>query len=121
MESDPNSTEMESDPNSTFGTLTHGLSSLPNTSAHSFDLAGRVAVVTGGYGVIGGMIASGLAASGVRVAILGRRQDSAQAKADEICRGGGDAIALVADVLDDSSFATPAARSRACGETSTFW
>jgi NAD(P)-dependent dehydrogenase (short-subunit alcohol dehydrogenase family) len=88
---------------------------LPNTSAHSFDLAGRVAVVTGGYGVIGGMIASGLAASGVRVAILGRRQDSAQAKADEICRGGGDAIALVADVLDERQL------RNACGSLEGVW
>jgi NAD(P)-dependent dehydrogenase (short-subunit alcohol dehydrogenase family) len=47
------------------------------------------------------MIASGLAASGVRVAVLGRRRDSAQAKADDIRRAGGDAIALVADVLDE--------------------
>jgi NAD(P)-dependent dehydrogenase (short-subunit alcohol dehydrogenase family) len=88
---------------------------LPNTSAHSFDLAGRVAVVTGGYGVIGGMIASGLAASGVRVAILGRRQDSAQAKADEICRGGGDAIALVADALDERQL------RNACGSLEGVW
>jgi len=79
---------------------------LPNHSAHSFDLAGRVAVVTGGYGVIGGMIASGLAASGVRVAVLGRRRDSAQAKADDIRRAGGDAIALVADALDEQQLRT---------------
>jgi NAD(P)-dependent dehydrogenase (short-subunit alcohol dehydrogenase family) len=82
-------------------TLTRGKTSLPNNNAHGFDLAGRVAVVTGGYGVLGGMIASGLAASGVRVAILGRRHDAAQAKADDICLAGGDAIALVADVLDE--------------------
>jgi NAD(P)-dependent dehydrogenase (short-subunit alcohol dehydrogenase family) len=88
---------------------------LPDTSAHSFDLAGRVAVVTGGYGVIGGMIASGLAASGVRVAILGRRRDSAQAKADEICRGGGEAIALVADVLDERQLRD------ACGSLQGEW
>jgi NAD(P)-dependent dehydrogenase (short-subunit alcohol dehydrogenase family) len=93
----------------------HGLSSLPDTSAHSFDLAGRVAVVAGGYGVIGGMIASGLAASGVRVAILGRRHDSAQAKADEICRGGGEAIALVADVLDERQLRD------ACGSLQGAW
>jgi NAD(P)-dependent dehydrogenase (short-subunit alcohol dehydrogenase family) len=79
---------------------------LPNHSARSFDLAGRVAIVTGGYGVIGGMIASGLAASGVRVAVLGRRRDSAQAKADDIRRAGGDAIALVADVLDEQPLRT---------------
>lgn len=74
---------------------------MPNDNARSFDLTGRVAVVTGGYGVLGGMISSGLAASGVRVAVLGRRRDPAEAKAEAIRRQGGEAIALVADVLDE--------------------
>lgn len=74
---------------------------MPNDNARSFDLTGRVAVVTGGYGVLGGMISSGLAASGVRVAVLGRRRDSAEAKAEAIRRQGGEAIALIADVLDE--------------------
>jgi NAD(P)-dependent dehydrogenase (short-subunit alcohol dehydrogenase family) len=74
---------------------------LPADKSRSFDLTGRVAIVTGGYGVLGGMISSGLAASGVRVGVLGRRRDAADAKADEIRRAGGDAIALAADVLDE--------------------
>ncbi|MGH9884215.1 MAG: SDR family NAD(P)-dependent oxidoreductase, partial [bacterium] len=57
-----------------------------------FSLAGRVAVVTGGYGVIGGSIASALAAAGARIAVLGRRREAAQAKVDEIKRSGGDAL-----------------------------
>jgi NAD(P)-dependent dehydrogenase (short-subunit alcohol dehydrogenase family) len=67
-----------------------------------FALDGRIAVVTGGYGVIGGTLASGLAAANARVAILGRRRDVAEAKAEEIRRGGGDAVALVADALDSA-------------------
>jgi len=67
-----------------------------------FGLAGRVAVVTGGYGVIGGAIASGLARAGAAVAILGRRRDAAEAKAQAIRDGGGDALALIADVLDEA-------------------
>ena len=66
-----------------------------------FDLTGKVAVVTGGYGVLGGALASGLAAAGARIVVLGRRVDEAEAKAEEIRRAGGDAIALVADVLDE--------------------
>ena len=62
----------------------------------------RVAVVTGGYGVIGGAIASGLARAGAAVAILGRRRDAAEAKAKGIRDGGGDAFALIADVLDEA-------------------
>ncbi len=68
----------------------------------SFDLSGRVAVVTGGYGVLGGSMADGLAAAGVRVAVLGRRRGPAERKAAEIRERGGEAIALAADVLDEA-------------------
>lgn len=71
-------------------------------SAMTISLAGRVAVVTGGYGVLGGTLASGLAAAGARVAVLGRRRDAAEAKAAEIRAKGGEATALVADVLDEA-------------------
>ena len=67
-----------------------------------FSLEDKVAVVTGGYGVLGGSIASGLAAAGARVAILGRRRDRAERKADEIRGAGGEARSLVADVLDET-------------------
>lgn len=67
-----------------------------------FDLTGRIAVVTGGYGVLGGSMAEGLAAAGARVAVLGRRRDAAEAKAHDLVRAGADAIPLVADVLDEA-------------------
>ena len=66
-----------------------------------FTLAGRVAVVTGGYGVLGGAIAAGLARAGAAVAILGRRPEAAEAKAAAIRRNDGDAFTLIADVLDE--------------------
>jgi NAD(P)-dependent dehydrogenase (short-subunit alcohol dehydrogenase family) len=65
-----------------------------------FDLADRVAVVTGGYGVLGGSIASQLAASGVRVAVWGRRPDVCETKVAEIREAGGVAAAFAVDVLD---------------------
>lgn len=65
-----------------------------------FDISGRVAVVTGGYGVIGSVLARGLAAAGARVAVLGRRQDAASTEAAAIRAKGGDAMALVADATD---------------------
>jgi len=66
-----------------------------------FALDGRVAVVTGGYGVIGEALASGLAAANARMAILGRRREEAERVAERIRRAGGEAVALVGDVLDE--------------------
>lgn len=66
-----------------------------------FSLAGKVAVVTGGTGVLGGAMARGLAAAGANVAILGRRSQRAEQVADAIsAAGAGDAMPLPADVLD---------------------
>ena len=67
---------------------------------NSFSLAERVAVVTGGTGVLGGAMAQGLALAGARVGILGRRRERAEAVVAQIAAAGGQAIALVADVLN---------------------
>lgn len=74
----------------------------PNAGA-DFSLADSVAVVTGGTGVIGRVLTSGLVAAGSRVAILGRRPDRLDAAARAIADFGGDAIGLVADVTDEPS------------------
>ena len=68
-----------------------------------FDLTGKIAVVTGGTGVLGGAMARGLASAGARVAILGRRAEVARRVADEIVQAGGSAMALPADVLAQES------------------
>lgn len=80
--------------------------------ASPFDLAGRVAVVTGGYGVIGGMIATGLARARASVAVVGRHRDRADAKVAEIRRAGGDATPIVADVLEAAQLRNSAAEIR---------
>jgi NAD(P)-dependent dehydrogenase (short-subunit alcohol dehydrogenase family) len=67
----------------------------------AIDLRGRVAVVTGGYGVLGGSIAEGLAAAGAKVAVLGRRPEPAEAKAAALRQAGAEARAVVADVLQE--------------------
>ena len=68
-------------------------------------LEGQVALVTGGYGVLGGSIAEGLAAAGARVAVLGRRREEAERKAAVLRQTGGEAVAVVADVLDERQVA----------------
>ncbi len=70
-------------------------------SGSPFAVSGRVAVITGGYGVLGGAIAAGLARAGAAIAILGRRPEAAAAQAAAIRREGGDASVLIADVLDE--------------------
>jgi NAD(P)-dependent dehydrogenase (short-subunit alcohol dehydrogenase family) len=66
-----------------------------------FGLEGRVAVVTGASGVLGGAIARGLAAAGARVGLLARRRAPLEALAGEL----GDALVLEADVLDADALA----------------
>ncbi len=68
-----------------------------------FGLEGKVAVVTGGTGVLGGAMARALAGAGARVAVLGRRLWTGEEVAAGIEAAGGCALALAADVTDWSS------------------
>jgi NAD(P)-dependent dehydrogenase (short-subunit alcohol dehydrogenase family) len=68
-----------------------------------FDLKDRVAVVTGGYGVLGGSMAEALGAAGARVVVLGREHKAAVAKAEALQAAGIGAMGLVADVLDEKA------------------
>jgi NAD(P)-dependent dehydrogenase (short-subunit alcohol dehydrogenase family) len=68
-----------------------------------FDLTGKVAIVTGGTGVLGSAMAHGLAEAGATVAIMGRHQDKADDVTEAIRSAGGQALALCADVLDRDS------------------
>ena len=63
----------------------------------------KVAVITGGSGVIGGAIAKGLAGEGVKVVILGRTQETVNLKVEEIENSGGIALGVAANVLDKAS------------------
>ncbi len=78
------------------------------------DLAGKVAVVTGGGGAICGAIAHGLAANGVRVAIWDLSEDAARRQAAAI---GGNAVAVRCDVLDRNDIARAVDATVAAGGT----
>ena len=67
------------------------------------NIKGRVAVVTGGGGVLCGSFAKTLAKQGARVAVLDLNEAAAQAVADEIIADGGEAIAVGCNVLETES------------------
>jgi 2-dehydro-3-deoxy-D-gluconate 5-dehydrogenase len=69
----------------------------------SFDLKGRVALVTGGNGGIGLGMAKGLAAAGATVAIAGRNKAKAQTALTELRALGGQAEFVEMDVLKEES------------------
>lgn len=64
------------------------------------DLSGKVAVVTGGGGVLGSYFAKALAECGAKVAVLDLNQEPADKVAEEIKAAGGTAIGVAANVLD---------------------
>ena len=67
------------------------------------DLTGKVAVVTGGGGILCSVMAEALAEAGAKVAILDLREDAAVKVADRINSKGGCAIGIGANVLDLAS------------------
>ena len=71
-----------------------------------FDLSQDVAVVIGGTGVLGGEMASTLAAHGAQVAVLGRSQERGQQRVDQIVSAGGRARFYAADVMNADSLKT---------------
>ncbi len=67
------------------------------------NLKGRVAVITGGGGVLCSGFAKDLAKLGVKVAVLDLREDAAQKVVDEIKAEGGTALAVGCNVLEPAS------------------
>lgn len=67
------------------------------------NIKGRVAVVTGGGGVLCGSFAKTLARQGAKVAVLDLNEKAAQAVCDEIIAEGGTAIAVGCNVLETES------------------
>jgi 2-dehydro-3-deoxy-D-gluconate 5-dehydrogenase len=66
----------------------------------SFDLTGRVAVVTGGNGGIGRGIALGLADAGAAVAVLGRNNEKNERVLSELRAIGAPSVAVVIDLTN---------------------
>ncbi|MDF2907404.1 MAG: oxidoreductase [Herbinix sp.] len=69
----------------------------------SIDFTGKVVVVTGGAGILGGYWAEAFARCGAKVAILDRSFEQAEQKAAEIIAEGFTAIGIEANVLEKES------------------
>ena len=68
----------------------------------SWDLQGKVAIVTGGNGGIGLGMAQGLSAAGATVVIAARNAEKSAAAVASILASGGKASAMAVDVTDEA-------------------
>jgi len=75
-----------------------------------FNVRGRTAVITGGSGVLGSVMAHALSKAGVRVAILSLHTASSANVVESIRADGGEAIGIACDVRDRTDL------ERACTE-----
>src|SRR5258708_31280441 len=68
-----------------------------------FDIRGQTAVITGGSGVLGSVMARALAQAGAKVVILGLHEEKVMVAASAIQGEGNQALGIACDVLDPAS------------------
>ena len=73
------------------------------TIQEKFDLTGRVAIVTGGVGLLGAEFCKTLAEAGAAVAVVDLNASAAQAVADTLTKSGYTAQAFTADITQPDS------------------
>lgn len=66
-----------------------------------FRLDGKVAIITGGNGVLGGAMAKALASAGAKTVILGRNPETVNSRVREIQSTGCESLGIPADVMKD--------------------
>lgn len=76
------------------------------SSSHYPGLSGRIAVVTGASGAIGGAVYLALARQRAAVAASGREGEALERVVMDIRNQGGSAIAVTADVTDPDALKT---------------
>jgi NAD(P)-dependent dehydrogenase (short-subunit alcohol dehydrogenase family) len=82
---------------------------MDNQTFHElYDFSGKVAVVTGGAGVLCSSMCRTLAGLGAKVAILDLNPEAAESLAAEIRSTGGEAIPITCNVLDKTSIESAA-------------
>ena len=76
---------------------------VPGPRSGLFDLTGKVAVVTGGAGVLGGAVCHGFADAGAAIAVLDRSEERANELVAALEAKGARAAAVVLDASDRES------------------
>lgn len=69
----------------------------------NFSIKGKVAVITGAGGVLGGSIAKSFIGAGAKVVVLDIRQENLDKAVNELKNMGGEAIGFICNVLDMNS------------------
>ena len=70
------------------------------SSLSQFSLQDKVVIITGATGVLGAALSLAVAEAGAKVVLMGRDADRAEARAAAIRAVGGEALVVLADVLD---------------------
>jgi len=68
-----------------------------------YNIENRVAVITGGTGILGGEMAKGLLAAGAKVVILGTNQKSLKSKLDLLGNNNENLLGLICNVLNEDN------------------
>jgi NAD(P)-dependent dehydrogenase (short-subunit alcohol dehydrogenase family) len=68
-----------------------------------FSIAGKVAVISGAGGVLGGSIARSFVQAGAKVVAIDIRQEQLDVRVEELTALGGEAIGIIGNVLDTES------------------
>jgi NAD(P)-dependent dehydrogenase (short-subunit alcohol dehydrogenase family) len=70
------------------------------SALNQFSLVGKVVIITGATGVLGAAMSVAVAEAGARVVVMGRDAERGEARAAAIRAVGGEALVILADVLD---------------------
>ncbi|HSJ85721.1 MAG TPA: SDR family oxidoreductase [Anaerolineales bacterium] len=73
------------------------------TIQEKFDLTGRVAVVTGGVGLLGGEFCRTLAEAGAAVVVVDLNESASQSASDSLTKNGYKALAVTSDITQPES------------------
>ncbi|MGH7495631.1 MAG: SDR family oxidoreductase [bacterium] len=68
-----------------------------------FNLENKVAIITGGGGILGSAMAKGLVHAGAKVVLLGRNEQNLQQKVAALGKTGDEVMGLRCDVLDEQN------------------